>query len=258
MAFVLDTRLWGGLPLPAGRGVVLALRLVYFDAGGGALTLSYDAAGGCATAATVQVAAAAVALAPWAKVPAAQAPTAPGAWAEISVNITDGYFGRRCGPRGADILLSATADTIVHGFEIYCTSGGGAPTASAPPTPTPTPAPAPASVPPSVPPTPTPSASPRAAGSLGAEGGTATSPIAGPGLEAIVAPLAAAAFAALVAGALVFLRGRRAARRAAALLGALPPGVVLGGPPPGARRQFRVRGLPPLANMAPTRNRGNL
>jgi hypothetical protein len=252
MAFVLDTRLWGGLPLPAGRGVVLALRLVYFDAGGGALTLSYDAAGGCATAATVQVAAAAVALAPWAKVPAAQAPTAPGAWAEISVNITDGYFGRRCGPRGADILLSATADTIVHGFEIYRTSGGGAPTASAPPTPTPAPAPA------SVPPTPTPSASPRAAGSLGAEGGTATSPIAGPGLEAIVAPLAAAAFAALVAGALVFLRGRRAARRAAALLGALPPGVVLGGPPPGARRQFRVRGLPPLANMAPMRNRGNL
>jgi hypothetical protein len=73
----------------------------------------------------VQVAAAAVALAPWAKVPAAQAPTAPGAWGEIWVNITDGHFGRRCGPRGADIVLSATRDTIVHGFEIYRIGSGG-------------------------------------------------------------------------------------------------------------------------------------
>jgi hypothetical protein len=38
------------------------------------------------------------------------------------INISDGFFGRRCGPRGADIVLSATADTIVHGFEIYRTS----------------------------------------------------------------------------------------------------------------------------------------
>jgi hypothetical protein len=37
MSFVLDTRLWGGLPLPAARGVTLRLRLVYFDAGGGVL-----------------------------------------------------------------------------------------------------------------------------------------------------------------------------------------------------------------------------
>ena len=122
MSFVLDTRLWGGLPLPAARGVVLTLRLVYFDAGGGVLTLAYDAAGGCAVAATVPLAAAAVVLVPWAKVPAAGAPTAPGSWAEIVINISDGFFGRRCGPRGADIVLSATADTIVHGFEIYRTS----------------------------------------------------------------------------------------------------------------------------------------
>ena len=47
----------------------------------------------------------------------------------IVINISDGYFGRRCGPRGADIVLSATADTIVHGFEIYRTS-----TSSPPPT----------------------------------------------------------------------------------------------------------------------------
>jgi hypothetical protein len=40
--------------------------------------------------------------------------------------------------------------------------------------------------------------------------------------------------------------------------GGAPAGLFLGGPPPGARRQFRVRGLPPLANMAPMRNRGNL
>jgi hypothetical protein len=129
MSFVLDTRLWGGLPLPAARGVVLTLRLVYFDAGGGVLTLAYDAAGGCAVAATVPLAAAAVVLVPWAKVPAAGAPTAPGSWAEIVINISDGFFRRRCGPRGADIVLSATADTIVHGFEIYRTS-----TSSPPPT----------------------------------------------------------------------------------------------------------------------------
>jgi hypothetical protein len=128
MSFVLDARLWGGLPLPAARNVALRLRLVYFDAGGGALTLAYDAAGGCTTAVAVPVAAAAVVLVPWAKVPFAEAPVVPGAWAEISINITDGYFGRRCGPRGADIVLSATADTIVHGFEVYGTVG---PTATA-------------------------------------------------------------------------------------------------------------------------------
>ena len=104
------------------RGDNRALRHIYFDAGGGELTLAYDAAGGCAAAATVPLAAAAVVLVPWAKVPAAGAPTAPGSWAEIVINISDGFFGRRCGPRGADIVLSATADTIVHGFEIYRTS----------------------------------------------------------------------------------------------------------------------------------------
>jgi hypothetical protein len=130
MSFVLDARLWGGLPLPAARNVALRLRLVYFDAGGGALRLTYDSATGCRNV-TVPVAAAAVVLIPWAKVPLAVAPLAPGAWAEISINITDGFFGRRCGPRGADIVLSATNDTIVHGFEVYRTFGGGAPAISA-------------------------------------------------------------------------------------------------------------------------------
>jgi hypothetical protein len=125
MSFVLDARLWGGLPLPAARGVALALRLVYFDAGGGVLTLAYDAAGGCTAAATVSVAPAAVVVTPWERVPVADAPIAPGTWAEVTINITDAYFGRRCGPRGADIVLSSTADSIVHGFEVYRTGGGG-------------------------------------------------------------------------------------------------------------------------------------
>jgi len=248
MSFVLDERLWGGLPLPAARGVALTLRLVYFDAGGGLLTLAYDAAGGCTAAATVPVNTAPVVLTPWTKVPAAAAPTAPGAWAEMVVNITDAYFGRRCGPRGADIVLSSTADSIVHGFEVYRTGGGGAPpappstasptapppTASATPTPTPTRAlaasraatssPSPA-MPALLTPTPaasltsSPSASLGAAGVQGAEGAAATSASAGPGLAVIVAPIAAGCACALAAAALVCrLRRRRRAARVAALV----------------------------------------
>ena len=108
MSFVLDTRLWGGLPITTSSArVPLRLRLVYFDAGGGSLSIVYDSAGGCKTASTVAVSTASV---------------ASGTWSELSLDLADGYLGRRCGPRGADIILSSTADTIVHGFEIYAVS----------------------------------------------------------------------------------------------------------------------------------------
>jgi hypothetical protein len=252
MSFVLDARLWGGLPLPVARGVALTLRLVYFDAGGGVLSLAYDAASGCAAAAVVPVAAAAVVLIPWAKAPAAGAPTAPGAWAEITLNITDGYFGRRCGPHGADIVLSSTADTIVHGFEIYRTSSGGA-SATYTLTQTPAPKPSPSSTPalsasvsPTVPGTPSPtgsrtatpslpgtgtpsltptqSASQGALGILGVGGMAATSGSAeNPGLLVIVVP--SVVVCVLFVAALFILLQRRAAHRLA-LLSAPPPGSV--------------------------------
>jgi hypothetical protein len=241
MSFVLDPRLWGGLPLPASRGVQLALRLVYFDAGGGQLTLSYDAALGCTAAATVPVAAAAVTLLPWAKVPAAQAPTAPGAWGEVWVNITDGYFGRRCGPRGADIVLSATRDTIVHGFEVYRTSGGGgAPTRAPTPAPSSTGAvPGSSSSAGPAPPTASstgspgaPSPSPSPTQDWKGAAAAAASANGGPGLVVILVPIAAGIAIALVAAALVYLQRQRAARRAA-LFTAPPPGFVIVAPPGG-------------------------
>ena len=110
MSCVLDTRLWGGLPFAAAAIVSLRLRLIYFDAGGGSLTIGYDSTSGCVNATTVAVGAANL---------TAAAMTGEGTWSEISLNLTDSYFNRRCGPRGADILLSSTADTIIHGFEIY-------------------------------------------------------------------------------------------------------------------------------------------
>ena len=213
MSFVLDARLWGGLPLPASRNVALRLRLVYFDAGGGALRVTYDSAGGCANV-TVPVAAAAVVLIPWAKVPFAEAPLAPGAWAEISINITDGFFGRRCGPRGADIVLSATHDTIVHGFEVYRTFGGGALATSA--------TAAPAASPTSVVPT---SPAPIAAPTVGAATTTvppaptvgATAPATTP--MDILTPVVAGSVGAVVVLALAvgFASRIRAQRRRAAL-----------------------------------------
>ena len=108
MPFVLDTRLWGGLPFGSVL-VSLRLRIIYFDAGGGDLTIAYDSTRGCVNATTIAVGTSSL----------QNATGGGGTWSEILLNLTDSYFNRRCGPRNADILLSSTADTIIHGFEIY-------------------------------------------------------------------------------------------------------------------------------------------
>jgi hypothetical protein len=103
MSFVLDTRLWGGLPLAAGGGgVSLLLRVVYFDAKRAGFTVAYDAGSGCRNATSVTTGESAE-------------------WKNVTLAIDDGRFARSCGPAGADIALFSTtaADAIVHSVEIF-------------------------------------------------------------------------------------------------------------------------------------------
>ena len=106
MAFVLEQRLWGGLPLAA--PMHLELRVVYYDMFGGGFNVTYDAGragGGCRTAAHVAVG-------------------NSGGWrtATLPLLAAAGAFGRGCGGGGgADIALTSTsaADTILSTMEIY-------------------------------------------------------------------------------------------------------------------------------------------
>ena len=107
MAFALEPRLWGGLPLAAPLHV--ELRIVYFDSFDGSCNVTYDAGsagGGCKTAAHVAVG-------------------HSGGWrnATLPLLAAPGAFGRGCGGGGdgADIVLTSTsaADTILSTIEIY-------------------------------------------------------------------------------------------------------------------------------------------
>jgi hypothetical protein len=80
MSFVLDKALWGGLPLAAGGGgLALTLRVVYFDSGNAGFAVAYDAGAGCRNATSV-------------------AAGATGAWKNVTLIVTDGFFARRCAP----------------------------------------------------------------------------------------------------------------------------------------------------------------
>ena len=107
MAFALEPRLWGGLPLAAPLRV--ELRVVYYDMFGGGFNVTYDAGsagGGCKTVAHVAVG-------------------SSGGWRNVTLPLlaAPGAFGRRCGGGGggADSALTSTsaADTILSTVEIY-------------------------------------------------------------------------------------------------------------------------------------------
>ena len=106
MAFALEPRMWGGLPLAA--PLRLELRVTYYDMFGGGFNVTYDAGGaggGCRTAAHVAVG-------------------SSGGWgtATLPLLAAAGAFGHRCGAGGgADIALTSTsvADTILSTVEIY-------------------------------------------------------------------------------------------------------------------------------------------
>ena len=107
MAFALEPRLWGGLPLAA--PLRLELRVVYYDMFGGGFNVTYDSGsaggGGCKTVAHVAVG-------------------KSGAWRNVTLPLlaAPGAFGRKCGAAGgADITIASTsaADTIFAQVEVY-------------------------------------------------------------------------------------------------------------------------------------------
>ena len=103
MAFVLERRMFGGLPIVT--PLRLEVRVVYYDMFGGGFNVSYDA--GTAGCRQVQVAVG-----------------ASGGWKSVTIPLlaSQGYFGRKCGrDGGADITLTSTsnADSIVSSLEIY-------------------------------------------------------------------------------------------------------------------------------------------
>ncbi len=119
MAFVLDNRLWGGLPLSrrdaakdlsstaaaAAATTPLTLHVTYFDETGG-FAVFYDRTHGCAR--------------PLSSIKG----TGSNRWITATFSILDGYFGQRCMSKAgaADIVLRSTTpseDTIVHGLQIY-------------------------------------------------------------------------------------------------------------------------------------------
>jgi hypothetical protein len=103
MAFVLEPRIFGGLPVVTPLHV--EVRVVYYDMFRGGFNVSYDAGiGGCKHA---QVAVGAT-----------------GGWKSFTIPFTadQGYFARKCGRgKDADIALTSTsdADTIISSLEIY-------------------------------------------------------------------------------------------------------------------------------------------
>jgi hypothetical protein len=110
MGFVLDQRLWGGLPLAQPPPPVV-LRIVYFAHAPASLSLSHDATGGCSAPRAIVISA-----------------KEAGRWQELTLTLDDARFGRGCagvvaasGEQGSDVLLRATsdADALVHSLEIY-------------------------------------------------------------------------------------------------------------------------------------------
>ena len=105
ISFVLDTRLWGGLPLSAADERTLTLAVTYLDGMAG-FSIFFDTASGCA--------------APKRTISGAGS----GRWITTTFALSDAHFGRRCESKGgaADIVLRSTtpnADAIIHGLEIY-------------------------------------------------------------------------------------------------------------------------------------------
>ena len=116
ISFVLDKRLWGGLPLPPALSTALApavlkLRIIYLEQEHAGFEVAYDSHAGCRTVQTVTGG-------------------TSGRWVVIDLDVTDGRFSRSCAANttahdaaagGADIVLRASkgADAIVHGVEIY-------------------------------------------------------------------------------------------------------------------------------------------
>jgi hypothetical protein len=106
MAFALEPRMWGGLPLTAPLRV--ELRVVYLDLHGGGFNVSVDAGpagGGCTTLGHVEVG-------------------NSGAWRNVTLAhlAAPGAFGKRCGAAaGADAMLVSTSakDTLFATLEIY-------------------------------------------------------------------------------------------------------------------------------------------
>ena len=105
MAFVLDERLWGGLPLSTRRS--LTLTVTYLDGEGDGFDIFLDSTSGC-NAPTRSISG-----------------TSTGRWITTTLTVTDGHFGRRCESKagGADIVLrsgqGSSQGAIVHGLEIY-------------------------------------------------------------------------------------------------------------------------------------------
>ena len=110
ISFVLDRRLWGGLPLKAanatgGTARVIRLAVIYLD-GMGSFDIFFDSATGCDGARKRSIAG-----------------TGTGQWRTTAFDIVDGVFGRGCSSKGgaADIVLRSrcATDTVFHGLEIY-------------------------------------------------------------------------------------------------------------------------------------------
>eukprot|EP01047_Picozoa_sp_COSAG01_P055133 COSAG01_NODE_6104_length_3849_cov_4.556267_2_plen_110_part_00 len=103
MGFVLDARLWGGLPLRGG-GRSLTLTVTHLDShAGGKLEIAVDTAAGCTSHVSQG--------------------SGTGRWIRKTIRLTNGHFAQRCPSKAgsADIVLrsSGTSDVIVHGLEIY-------------------------------------------------------------------------------------------------------------------------------------------
>ena len=105
MGFVLDKRLWGGLPFTS-TPTIVRLEVVYFDSEGGSFDVM-AAAGGkdiCRKLDSVDVG-------------------NSGRWRVINVTISDGRFGRSCPSKGgsADVVLRSTSekDTVIQSLQIY-------------------------------------------------------------------------------------------------------------------------------------------
>jgi len=118
IGFVLDTRLWGGLPMTRAKARPLVLSVVYFDgvppsadrSAKRMLTVAYDGQDGCISTSI--------------------AIGSSNRWKEWTKTIADGTFGKGCSGTktkadGADIMLRSTGggDIAISTLEIYDPNG---------------------------------------------------------------------------------------------------------------------------------------
>lgn len=110
ISFVLDRRLWGGLPLKESNETgatvrVIRLAVIYLD-GAGSFDIYFDTAAGCNGSRKRSIIG-----------------TNTYRWRTTAFDIVDGVFDRRCRSKGgaADIVLRSTStiDTVFQGLEIY-------------------------------------------------------------------------------------------------------------------------------------------